>query len=156
MVVKEGFTEFATPDYGHYRLGYGTRSLLLSVGANGKPNTRPAIKGDKTTQKDALIVLKYEIPITYKKAVVGNNSYKISEEDWNALNKYQRTALISYAYNCGSLNTRIVNAIKAKDYAKAADFIQNGPVTGIGKPLELLNGLVRRRAEEAALFRYKP
>jgi GH24 family phage-related lysozyme (muramidase) len=156
MVVKEGFTEFATPDYGHYRLGYGTRSLLLSVGANGKPNTRPAIKGDKTTQKDALIVLKYEIPITYKKAVVGNNSYKISEEDWNALNKYQRTALISYAYNCGSLNANIANAIKAKDYVKAANLIQNGPVTGKGKPLELLNGLVRRRAEEAALFRYKP
>jgi hypothetical protein len=156
MVIREGFTESATPDYGHYRLGYGTRKLLLSIKANGEPVTRSAIKGDKTTQKDALIVLKYEIPVTYKNAVVGRTSNKISEEDWNALNKYQRTALISYAYNCGSLNTRIVNAIKAKDYAKAADFIQNGPVTGSGKPLELLNGLVRRRAEEAALFRYKP
>jgi hypothetical protein len=156
MIVREGFTPSASPDYGNLRLGYGTRKLLVSIKANGELVLRDAIEGDTTTQKNALIVLKYEVSTTYKSKVVGNNSYQISEADWNALNKYQRTALISYAYNCGSLNTNIANAIKAKDYTKAADLIQNGPVTGKGKPLELLNGLVRRRAEEAALFRYKP
>ena len=159
IAIKEGFTDKATWDLTAYRLGYGTSKILVSVKANGEPVLRDVKQGDVTTQKNALIVLKYEIPKTYKSAVVGNKSYKISEEDWNALNKYQRTALISYAYNCGSLSTDIVNAIKARDYAKAADLIQNGPVTGKDAKTgirKLFDGLVRRRAEEAALFRYKP
>jgi len=146
-------------DVNAYRIGFGTSQILVSVKANGEPVLRDVNPNDTTTEKDAWIVLKYEIPGTYKNAVVGSKSYKISEEDWNVLNKYQRTALISYAYNCGSLSTNIANAIKAKDYAKAADLIQSGPVTGKDTKtgiVTLFDGLVRRRAEEAALFRYKP
>jgi hypothetical protein len=145
-------------DVNAYRLGFGTNQILVS-NVNGVVKTRDVNPNDVTTEKDAWIVLKYEIPNTYKNAVVGNKSYKISEADWNALNKYQRTALISYAYNCGSLSANIANAIKAKDYAKAADLIQNGPVTGKDTKtgiVTLFDSLVRRRAEEAALFRYKP
>ena len=157
--IKEGFSERASWDVNAYRLGYGTSKILVSVKANGEPVLRDVNQNDTTTKENALIVLKYQIPKTFKDSVVGSKSYKISEEDWNALNKYQRTALIAYAYNCGSLSINIANAIKAKDYAKAADLIQNGPVTGTDKKTgitTLFDGLVRRRAEEAALFRYKP
>ena len=74
---------------------------------------------------------------------------QIGNDAWNALNNNQRAALTSYTYNVGSLRDSIVSAIKAKDYKKAADEIQKGPITASGK---VLNGLVTRRATEAKIF----
>jgi len=147
--ILETFTKVAAPDYGAYRLGYGTDQILVS---QTPYKTRKVEKGDTTTQEDALIVLKYQLPVTYKNKVVGNGSNQISEGDWNALNKYQKTALIGFAYNCGSLRVSIAQAIKAKDYTAAAEAIKNGPVTGNGEPDWLLGGLVKRRYIESQLF----
>jgi GH24 family phage-related lysozyme (muramidase) len=149
--ILETFTAEAADDYGNYRLGYGTDQILVS---RNPYKTRPVVKGDTTTQADALIVLKYQLPVTYKNKIVGNGNNQISEEDWNALNKYQKTALIGFVYNCGSFKNfpEIPKAIKAKNYAAAAEAIKKGPVTGKGEPQWLLGGLVKRRYLESQLF----
>jgi GH24 family phage-related lysozyme (muramidase) len=160
-IKEQGGKARLTPkwDVNKLRIGFGTTQIFVGY-ENGKVKTRDVVEGDTTTQENAWIVLKHEIPGTYKDAVVGPLFYKISEEDWNALNKYQKTALVSYAYNCGSLSGAIANAVKSKDYAKVADLIETqGPVTATDTKTNittLYDALVRRRAEEAALFRYKP
>lgn len=68
------------------------------------------------------------------------------------LNPNQFDALFSLAWNTGvnsDVVAAVISACKKGDYAAAVDAIEHGPVTSKG---EVLPGLVKRRAEEAALF----
>lgn len=149
IAKNEGFAKAAINDEGNARLGFGTDKIL-------EPSTgqiRTVKYGDTTTVEAALKVLQYEVSVAYKARFVGSGAAKISEADFEALNNKQRAACLSFVYNCGSFTNypNIPAAIKAKDYAKAANGLLNGPTRG-AKTGELYPGLVKRRKEEATLF----
>ena len=149
IAKNEGFAKAAINDEGNPRLGFGSDKIL-------DPSTgtiRDVKYGDTTTVDSALKVLQYEVSVSYKARLVGSGNAKISEADFEALNNKQRAACLSFVYNCGSFTNypNIPAAIKAKDYAKAANGLLNGPTRG-AKSGTLYPGLVRRRKEEATLF----
>jgi GH24 family phage-related lysozyme (muramidase) len=146
---NEGFAKAAINDEGNARLGFGTDKILDP--STGK--IRTVKYGDTTTVENALKVLQYEVAETYKNRLVGSGNAKISQADFDALNNKQKAACLSFVYNCGSFANypNIPAAIRAKDYAKAATGLLNGPTRG-AKTGELYPGLVRRRKEEATLF----
>ena len=147
IAKNEGFIANATDDEGTPRLGFGSDKIV-------DPTTgqlRDVIYGDVTNKEAALKVLQYEVSVSYKSRLVGNASYKITEQDFNKLNDKQKASLISFVYNVGSLRENIAQAIKSGDYALAANGILNGPTRG-SKTGKIYPGLVRRRKEEASLF----
>jgi GH24 family phage-related lysozyme (muramidase) len=78
------------------------------------------------------------------------------KETFDALTKTQKAGLVSFAYNCGSFYyyPDIIDNIKADKFEEAAVGIENGPSKG-AEDGKVYTGLIRRRREEAALFRYK-
>jgi GH24 family phage-related lysozyme (muramidase) len=147
----EGFINTADNDEGTLRLGFGSDRIY-------DPSTKTIRKvkaGDTTTQENALKVLAYEVSVTYKNRLVGNGKKKITQEQFDSLKTPQKVALLDFVYNCGSLNTKggneILAGINAKDYTKAAAGIANGPISGASSG-KIYDGLVRRRAEESAVF----
>jgi GH24 family phage-related lysozyme (muramidase) len=146
---NEGFAKAAINDEGNPRLGFGTDKILDPT--TGK--IRTVQYGDTTTIENALKVLQYEVAETYKNRLVGSGNSKISQADFDALNNKQKAACLSFVYNCGSFANypNIPAAIRAKDYASAANGLLNGPTRGASTG-KLYEGLVRRRKEEATLF----
>ena len=140
IASKEQFTEFAKDDEGTLRLGYGTDK----ISDNGQ--LRDVKPGDKTTPEAAKQVLLNQIQNDYEKRVIRG----IGQSNFDKLNANQKAALISYAYNVGSITSGIVSAIKQGNLTEAALQIQNGPITG--QQSGVLNGLIIRREQEAALF----
>jgi len=140
IASKEQFTEFATNDEGKKRLGYGTDKIF----DNGK--LRDVRAGDRTTPEAAKQVLIYQIQNDYEKRVISG----IGQSNFDKLNDNQKAALISFAYNVGSITSPIVTAIKQGKLEEAATQIQNGPRTG--QQSGFSKGLVIRREQEAALF----
>jgi GH24 family phage-related lysozyme (muramidase) len=164
MITREKFTPKATNDEGDPRLGYGTSQIFVS-NTGGKLVTRKVVYGDTTTQEHALIVLESQIKNTFKYKVVtnkpqtwakinGNRDYTIRPADWDALKDSQKAACICFVYNCGSFlyHPNIAEALRNKNYEAAALGIENGPTRGAETGI-LYPGLVKRRKEEAMLFR---
>ena len=150
LVKKEGFTSTAENDVTKYRLGYGTDKILIDPTKPATPdNIREVKVGDVTTQDAAIKVLKYEIPLRFKPRVVGSGDNKITQAQFDSLSDPAKAALISYAYNVGSLRKDIAQAIKNGDLQAAAKAIQAGPTTGGSK---YYPGLRTRRDQEAILF----
>jgi GH24 family phage-related lysozyme (muramidase) len=140
IASKEQFTEFATNDEGTLRLGYGTDKIF----DNGK--LRDVRAGDKTTPEAAKQVLISQIQNDYEKRVTS----RIGQSNFDKLNDNQKAALISFAYNVGSITSPIATAIKQGKIEEVATLIQNGPRTG--QQSGVLKGLILRREQEAALF----
>jgi len=140
IASKEQFTEVATNDEGKFRLGYGTDKII----DNGQ--LRDVRAGDKTTPEAAKQVLLSQIQNDYEKRVIRD----IGQSDFDKLNANQKAALISYAYNVGNISSSIVTAIKQGKLEEAATQIQSGPITG--QQSGVLQGLILRREQEAALF----
>ena len=158
MIKKEGFTEVAERiDEDAYRLGYGTRRIWDPVRNGPKLDVNGKIYearvGDRTTEANALKMLKYEVAITYKDRLVGNASYQIRQADFDKLNNVQRAGLITYVYNAGSISEEIAAAIRAGNYVEAANRMLYGPITG-SETGDVYAGLIRRRAEEAVFMIY--
>jgi hypothetical protein len=150
LVIKERFTSTAGFDVTKFRLGYGTDKILIDPSKSATPNNFREVKvGDVTTQDAAIKVLKYEIPLRFKPRVVGSGGNQITQAQWDSLSDPAKAALISYAYNVGSLRKDIAQAIKNGDLQAAAQAIQAGPTTGDGK---YYPGLRTRRDQEAILF----
>lgn len=149
---NEGFKEtppgsglsVAANDYGRPRLGYGTDRFFLPDG-----RIKTVEYGDSVDKPRALAMLKLDIAERFYKRVVGNGNNKIPIERWNELRDTQRAALISLAYNAGSLYSIHYDAVMSKDDAKAAQAISSAPIKAGGN---VLPGLVRRRKEEAQLY----
>ena len=114
----------------------------IGIGTTIYPNGVKVKKGDKCTLEQAHEYLAHDM-IEFEKTV--NDSVKVP------LSQNQFDALVSLAYNIGSgafKNSTLLKKLNAKDYAGAADqfLVWN---KGGGK---VLNGLVKRRASERALF----
>ena len=156
---KESFRDTARNDQGDPRLGYGTSMLLIKA---DPWTTRDVEYGDTTTKENAMLVLQYQVRNTFYYKVVGNGKnkqgrvYQMPKETFDALTKTQKAALVSFAYNCGSFYyyPDIIDNIKAGKFEEAAVGIENGPSKG-AEDGKVYTGLIRRRREEAALFRYK-
>lgn len=151
IASMEGFAKNALWDENAYRLGFGSDKILNSDGKT----LRTVVKGDSTTQAQALKVLEMELQSDYKNRLVGTKGNKITQAEFDSLNNKQKASLISFCYNCGSLSTRggaaILAGIRAKNVASTATAIINGPTTGAGSG-KVYPGLVRRRNAEAKLY----
>lgn len=118
---------------GVWTIGYGHTSMA------GPPTVKPGMTLTKREAEDLLLsdLKKYE------KAV---NDYVTVD-----LNDNQYGALTSFTYNLGSGNLKsstLLKKVNAKDFSGAAKEFSKWNKAG-GK---VLNGLIRRRAAEAALF----
>jgi len=138
---KEKFTSTAKWDQTAYRLGYGTDKIL----DNGR--LRDVKAGDTTTENAAELVLQYQIKNEYQGRVIRD----IGQSTFDKLNANQKAALISYAYNVGSLSLGIKESIKQNNLEAAALYIKNG-VNTVDDGRTILPGLTLRREQEAALF----
>jgi GH24 family phage-related lysozyme (muramidase) len=138
---KENFTSTAEWDQTAYRLGYGTDKIL----DNGR--LRDVKAGDTTTENAAELVLQYQIKNEYQGRVVRD----IGQSAFDKLNANQKAALISYAYNVGSLSSGIKESIKQNNLDAAALYIKNG-VNTVDNGRTIVPGLTLRREQEAALF----
>jgi GH24 family phage-related lysozyme (muramidase) len=138
---KENFTPTAEWDQTAYRLGYGTDKIL----DNGR--LRDVRAGDTTTESNAELVLQYQIKNEYQGRVIRG----IGQSAFDKLNANQKAALISYAYNVGSLSLGIRESIKQNNLEAAALYIKDG-VNTINNGNTIVPGLTLRREQEAALF----
>ena len=154
LKFRESFDAKAKWDYNAPRLGYGSDKILDSNGV-----LRTVRDGDVTTKDNALKVLSIEMSPggPYYGRLVGNKGKKLTQQEFDELKEHQKAALLSFVYNTGSLYTNLWNALKAKNYDLAADWIEREPVTAkdtrTGKRT-ILKGLQIRRKQEADLFRY--
>jgi GH24 family phage-related lysozyme (muramidase) len=137
---EEGFKKEAYWDVNAYRVGYGN-DKYIDIDNKLKEVTASTV----ITQTQALQTLKYTVVNTFQPTVIRN----IGKDNWNKLNDNQKAALLSYAYNVGSIRTSISNPVKNNNYSLAAQEIQRGPVTGGGVVYQTL---VKRRKKEASLF----
>jgi GH24 family phage-related lysozyme (muramidase) len=99
-------------------------------------------EGSTISKEEAEQLLKYDL---------GKYEYGVSQMVQVPLNVNQFDSLVSFAYNCGldALRTStLLKKLNAKDYQGAAKEFDKWVHAG-GK---VLAGLVRRRAEEKALF----
>lgn len=140
---KEGFLEKPKPDEGTLRAGYGTDKIVIADGT-----VRSVGIDTVFTIEDAKRTLIYQIKTTFGPRVVS----QIGQANWDKLNDKQKAALVSYAYNAGSLRNNVVSAIQSNTSNQiVANAIINGPVTG-AQSGKVYPALVQRRKEEATLY----
>lgn len=147
---KEGFLATAKWDVNHYRAGYGTQYKL--VGSNLVEVTSTTT----FTLQEAINTLQYQLKQDYEPLMI--KSFGSSE--WQRLNKNQKAAIVSLAYNCGpyiyttggAASRAYARTVKQGVASNNANLISkgiaSGPITGGGR---VLTALVTRRSEEAGL-----
>ena len=157
---KEGFVGKATKDTTRLAIGYGHNitdaeiksgqidlgngEFIKLSGEGGKDTTVTKEQANKLLSKD---LGKFEAIVIRA----------IGQEAYNKLSQNQKTAILSYVYNVGSVPKGFVDAIKAGNYANAAASIRNGVATVSTEPnAEKRKGLEaalkKRREEEGKLF----
>lgn len=111
----------------------------------GYGHTKGVKKGQKTTKKQAEYILTQDLK-TFEKGVL--KAVKVT------LNQNQFDALVSFSFNVGLgafKSSTLLKKLNNKDYAgAAAQFARWNKSNG-----KVLNGLVKRRAEERKLFNKK-
>jgi GH24 family phage-related lysozyme (muramidase) len=150
IAAEEGFLSKAKWDIDHYRGGFGTSQKL--VGSNLVEVTASTT----FTKQEATDTLAYQIKNQYEKIMIS----AFGAGPWSKLNKNQKAAVLSLAYNCGAY-IYTAKAVKTRSYAKTvkqgvldnnasliSKGIASGPTTGGGK---VYAALVRRRAKESGL-----
>jgi GH24 family phage-related lysozyme (muramidase) len=157
---KEGFVGKATKDTNRMAIGYGHNitdaeiksgqiqlgngEFIKVSGEGGKDTTITKEQADKLFSKDLRV---------YESIVIR----AIGQEAYNKLSQNQKTAILSYVYNTGSVPKGFADAIKAGNYANAAKTIRDGIATASGEkdPVrrkQLEAGLKIRRKKEGDLF----
>ena len=157
---KEGFRTKAYSDAGKFAVGYGhsitdaevksgqidlgNGEFIKVSGEKGKDTTVTKEQADKLFSKD---LKKYESIVVSA----------IGQEAYNKLSQNQKTAILSYVYNVGSVPKGFADAIKTGNYANAAASIRGGIATASGekdpeKRKQIENSLKKRRKEEGDLF----
>jgi GH24 family phage-related lysozyme (muramidase) len=157
---KEGFVGRATKDTNRMAIGYGHNitdaeiksgqiqlgngEFIKVSGEGGKDTTITKEQADKLFSKDLRV---------YESIVIR----AIGQEAYNKLSQNQKTAILSYVYNTGSVPKGFADAIKAGNYANAAKTIRDGIATASGEkdPVrrkQLEAGLKIRRKKEGDLF----
>ena len=156
IASEEGFISKAKWDVDHYRAGFGTSQKL--VGSNLVEVTAATT----FTKQEAIDTLSYQIKTQYEKIMISS----FGAGPWNKLNKNQKAAVLSLAYNAGAYiyqksawkdkNGKSIRQY-AQDVHKAvisgnasgiSKGIASGPTTGGGK---VYAALIRRRAKESGL-----
>jgi GH24 family phage-related lysozyme (muramidase) len=137
---EELFRKNAYWDANAYRVGYGN-DKYIDIDNKLKDVDASTI----ITQTQALQTLKYTVINTFQPTVISN----IGKDNWNKLNDNQKAALLSYAYNVGSIFKSVSSPIKNNNYRLAAQEMQRAPITSNGKVLQIL---IDRRRKEASLF----
>ena len=149
IMGKEGFRTKAYPDAGKFAVGHGHSITAAEIksgqidlgngefikvsGEKGSTTTVTREQADKLFSKD---LAKYESIVIQA----------IGQEAYNKLSQNQKTAILSYAYNTGSVPNDFAKAIKDGNFAMAAASIRNGVATASGE-----NDPVKRKGIEAAL-----
>jgi len=141
IAKKESFISIPRPDQGTLRGGYGSDSIVSPTG-----EVTQVTANTKFTKEDANRTLIYRIS-QFAKTVKN----QIGDSKWNDLKGNQKAALVSFAYNAGSLTKLVVSAIKLGSPQTVYNAIAAGPTTGQGSNA-VIPGLVSRRKEEAALY----
>ena len=157
---KEGFVGKATKDTNRMAIGYGHNitdteiksgqinlgngEFIKVSGEGGKDTTITKEQANKLFSKD---LGRYESIVI---RAIGQDAY-------NKLSQNQKTAILSYVYNVGSVPKGFVDAIKTGNYANAAKSIRDGVATASGEsdPVrrkQLEAGLKIRRKKEGDLF----
>jgi len=157
---KEGFVGKATKDTNRMAIGYGHNitdaeiksgqidlgngEFIKISGEGGKDTTVTKEQANKLFSKD---LGKFESVVVRA----------IGQEAYNKLSQNQKTAILSYVYNTGSVPKGFAEAIKAGNYANAAKSIRDGIATASGEKdperrKQLEAGLKKRRKEEGDLF----
>jgi GH24 family phage-related lysozyme (muramidase) len=157
---KEGFVGKATKDTNRMAIGYGHNITDAEIksgkidlgngefinvsGASGKDTTITKEQADKLFSKD---LGRYESIVIRA----------IGQEAYNKLSQNQKTAILSYVYNVGSVPKGFADAIKTGNYANAAASIRNGVATASGEKdperrKQLEASLKIRRKKEGDLF----
>ena len=117
-----------------WTIGYGS---IVHDRLPGKPRVK---QGDKITAHEAELELRYDLE-TFERII--STVIKVP------INQNQFDALVSYWFNTGGSNTlvRLINSNAGK--AAIYKWITTRYITGGGR---VLNGLVKRRKEEADLY----
>lgn len=131
--------------------GYRGKAYKCSAGRNTigwgttvYPNGKAVKMGDICTKAQATAYLQNDL-IKFEKVVTGKCSGCI-------LNQNQFDALVSFAYNTGTVGNTMIACLKKKDYKGCAkSMLTWNKATVNGKKI-VLSGLTRRRNAEAELF----
>ena len=153
---QEGFLSHAKYDVNHYRAGFGSSQKL--VGSNLIEVTSTTT----FTKQEAIDTLSYQLKVDYEKVMIKS----FGSGPWNKLNKNQKAAVVSMAYNCGVYiyqkgAWRDKNGNSIRIYAQTvhkgvidgnasliSKGIASGPTTGGGR---VYAALVTRRQKESGL-----
>lgn len=133
---SEGFRAEPYMDVNALRAGYGSDTITTADG-----RVVPVTQGTRVTQEDAERDLARRVPEFERRAAAA-----VGEERFAALPPNARAALISVAYNYGTLPARIRNAVQSGDVNAIA-----AAVEGLAGDNQGINA--RRRREEAAVIR---
>jgi len=144
----EGFAPRAVWDVNAYRLGYGSDTIT-----NHNGTFRKVLKTDTTNASAAKLDLIRRIKDFDKAARI-----KVGGRYWDALHNNVKAALLSLAYNYGSINKRsVINAIKTGNSFKIAEALILS-TSGDNKrlPTSVQKALLNRRKKEAEIIKNSP
>ena len=138
----EGFTPTAMWDVNAYRIGHGSDTLELPNGTY-----RKVVQGDTTTRELAAKDLARRISTEFIPRVKN----QVGAEAWDRLPEPSQVALLSLAYNYGSITKKaILDAAKEGNVIKLAKAIVDSTYNDNAKlPTNVRNALRSRRAKEA-------
>lgn len=150
IASQEGFLSKAKWDVNHFRGGFGTSQKLVGS------NLIEVTANTTFTKQEATDTLSYQLKVDYEKVMISS----FGSGPWSKLNKNQKAAVVSLAYNCGAY-IYTATGVKTRNYAKTvkqgvldgnasviSKGIASGPTTGGGK---VYTALVTRRAKESGL-----
>lgn len=145
IIGEEGFIAKAKWDVNAYRVGYGSDTL---TDING--NVTKVTANSTTTRAGAERDFARRIKI-YENIIIKNLGDK---KYWDALNKDTKIALLSFAYNYGSIpKLELRKAIKTANTKKIADALVSSTLNdNKSKSLKTQKVLLARRKREANLI----
>jgi GH24 family phage-related lysozyme (muramidase) len=141
----EGFSSKAYWDVNAYRIGYGSDTITNKDGSYRKVKA-----GDIISQDQADLDLARRIP-EFERVIIN----QVGSEAWNKLPDQAKAALISFAYNYGSISKAALReAIKTGNLDKIADTLISSTLNDNQKLSSAArNALKERRAYEAEQIR---
>lgn len=148
LIKYEGFNRTAVFDVNAYRIGYGSDTITDASG-----NFRKVKKGDVTTEENARKDLKRRLPEFENKV-----KKQVGSEYWEPLNYKVKAALISLAYNYGSITKQAIkDAIKTGSSEQIANALINSTYNDNKKQsAKVRQALRNRRKKEADIIKNAP
>jgi GH24 family phage-related lysozyme (muramidase) len=148
LIRYEGFNPTAVFDVNAYRIGYGSDTITDASG-----NFKKVKKGDVTTEANARKDLERRLPEFENKV-----KKQVGPEYWDHLNYKVKAALISLAYNYGSITKQAIkDAIKTGSSEQIANALINSTYNDNKKlSAKVRQALRNRRKKEADIIRSAP